>query len=139
MQKFSLNLNGYVLISCSSAAFTGESPTASESGVPGELFSLLAECETEKQPGRELLTRAKLLRWPLLAVVASCHAEVTSLSCLTTWLELTAARSGFKCKFHRFISSTLSSTSLSLAFLCSRGLSYWSFDAHPNLHYGELG
>jgi spatacsin len=61
--------------------------------VPGELFSILAECETEKQPGRELLSRAKVLRWPLLAIVASCLGDVTPLSCLTTWLELTAARS----------------------------------------------
>ncbi|XP_024371913.1 uncharacterized protein [Physcomitrium patens] len=71
---------------------SGESPDAFENGAPGELFSLLAECETEKQPGRELLGRAKVLRWPLLAVVASCFADVTPLSCLTTWLELTAAR-----------------------------------------------
>ncbi|KAG0619567.1 hypothetical protein M758_4G148600 [Ceratodon purpureus] len=71
---------------------SGDTSTSFEGGVPGELFSILAECETEKQPGRELLSRAKVLRWPLLAIVASCLADVTPLSCLTTWLELTAAR-----------------------------------------------
>uniref|UniRef100_A9U2Z6 Predicted protein n=1 Tax=Physcomitrium patens TaxID=3218 RepID=A9U2Z6_PHYPA len=59
---------------------------------PRELFFILAECETKKQAGRELLCRAKVLRWPLLAIVASCFTDVTPLSCLTTWLELTAAR-----------------------------------------------
>ena len=78
---------------CLLVGFSGETLTSFEGGVPGELFALLAECETEKQPGRELLSRAKVLRWPLLAIVASCHSDVTPLSCLTTWLELTAARS----------------------------------------------
>lgn len=89
---------------------TGESPDAFENGAPGELFSLLAECETEKQPGRELLGRAKVLRWPLLAVVASCFADVTPLSCLTTWLELTAARYLLKCNLCLLLYSSLSSS-----------------------------
>ncbi|KAL3688215.1 hypothetical protein R1sor_014524 [Riccia sorocarpa] len=61
-------------------------------GTTGELFSLLAECEHGKRPGKALLTKAKDMRWPLLAVVASCFHDVTPLSCLTVWLEITAAR-----------------------------------------------
>lgn len=59
---------------------------------PVELFGLLAECEKEKNPGEELLIKAKDLRWSLLAVVASCFPDVLPLSCLTVWLEITAAR-----------------------------------------------
>ncbi|BBN07122.1 spatacsin [Marchantia polymorpha subsp. ruderalis] len=62
-------------------------------GMTGELFSLLAECEqSSKRAGKALLTKAKDLRWPLLAVVASCFSDATPLSCLTVWLEITAAR-----------------------------------------------
>eukprot|EP01018_Ginkgo_biloba_P020370 Gb_30364 [translate_table: standard] len=60
--------------------------------MPTELFGLLAECEKEKHAGRALLVEAKDLRWPLLAIVASCFPDVSSLSCLTVWLEITAAR-----------------------------------------------
>lgn len=60
--------------------------------VPSELFGILAECEHKKHPGTALLSRAKDLRWPLLAVVASCFTDVTPVSCLTVWLEITAAR-----------------------------------------------
>ncbi|KAI5076391.1 hypothetical protein GOP47_0008456 [Adiantum capillus-veneris] len=76
------------------------SPTVIQSGssqVPNagpsfELFEILAECEHQSNPGTALLTKAKDLRWPLLAVVSSCFADVTPLSCLTVWLEITAAR-----------------------------------------------
>ncbi|KAJ0988045.1 hypothetical protein J5N97_006401 [Dioscorea zingiberensis] len=60
--------------------------------IPVELFGLLAECEGEKNPGEALLIKAKDLRWPLLAIIASCFADVSPLSCLTVWLEITAAR-----------------------------------------------
>ncbi|XP_077212898.1 spatacsin carboxy-terminus protein isoform X2 [Tasmannia lanceolata] len=60
--------------------------------IPAELFGLLAECEKQKSPGEALLIRAKNLRWSLLAMVASCFPDVSSLSCLTVWLEITAAR-----------------------------------------------
>uniref|UniRef100_A0A7I4BBF0 BUB1 N-terminal domain-containing protein n=1 Tax=Physcomitrium patens TaxID=3218 RepID=A0A7I4BBF0_PHYPA len=43
------------------------------------------KCETEA-------TRTTVLLWPLLAIVASCLSDVTLLSCLTTLLELSAAR-----------------------------------------------
>lgn len=66
--------------------------TESNSMIPVELFGLLAECEKEKNPGGALLVRAKDLRWSLLAVVASCFPDVSPLSCLTVWLEITAAR-----------------------------------------------
>ncbi|XP_010261035.1 PREDICTED: uncharacterized protein LOC104599968 [Nelumbo nucifera] len=60
--------------------------------IPLELFRLLAECEKEKNPGKALLIKAKDLRWSLLAMIASCFADVSPLSCLTVWLEITAAR-----------------------------------------------
>lgn len=60
--------------------------------MPTELFGLLAECEKQKHPGKSLLVKAKDLRWPLLAIIASCFPDVSALSCLTVWLEITAAR-----------------------------------------------
>ncbi len=75
-----------------SAGLEGVALPAAINGTSGELFGLLAECEKCKYPGQALLAKAKDLRWPLLAVVASCFSDVTSLSCLTAWLEITAAR-----------------------------------------------
>lgn len=60
--------------------------------VPMELFGLLAECERQKNPGEALLTKAKDLCWSLLAMIASCFSDVSPLSCLAVWLEITAAR-----------------------------------------------
>ncbi|XP_058111329.1 uncharacterized protein LOC131254340 isoform X2 [Magnolia sinica] len=60
--------------------------------IPVELFGILAECEKQKNPGEALLIRAKDLRWSLLAMVASCFPDTSPLSCLTVWLEITAAR-----------------------------------------------
>ncbi|KAF5204820.1 Spatacsin [Thalictrum thalictroides] len=60
--------------------------------IPVELFGLLAECEKQQNPGEALLVRAKDLRWSLLAIIASCFPDITSLACLTVWLEITAAR-----------------------------------------------
>lgn len=57
-----------------------------------ELFGILAECEKQKNPGEALLTKAKDLRWSLLAMIASCFPDVSPLACLTVWLEITAAR-----------------------------------------------
>ncbi|KAF8404468.1 hypothetical protein HHK36_009353 [Tetracentron sinense] len=59
---------------------------------PVELFGLLAECEKQRNPGEALLIKAKDLRWSLLAMIASCFPDVSPLSCLTVWLEITAAR-----------------------------------------------
>ncbi|XP_043696644.1 uncharacterized protein LOC122647289 isoform X2 [Telopea speciosissima] len=59
---------------------------------PVELFGLLAECEKQKNPGDALLIKAKDLRWSLLAMIASCFPDVSPLSCLMVWLEITAAR-----------------------------------------------
>lgn len=69
-----------------------DSYLVSNAAAPSELFEILAECEHEKQSGTALLTKAKDLRWPLLAVVSSCFTDVTPVSCLTVWLEITAAR-----------------------------------------------
>ncbi|KAF3781980.1 Spatacsin-C domain-containing protein [Nymphaea thermarum] len=60
--------------------------------IPAELFEILAECESKKNTGEALLQKAKDTRWSLLAMVASCFPDVSSLSCLTVWLEITAAR-----------------------------------------------
>ncbi|CAN6442246.1 unnamed protein product [Victoria cruziana] len=60
--------------------------------IPAELFEVLAECESKKNTGEALLQKAKDTRWSLLAMVASCFSDVSPLSCLTVWLEITAAR-----------------------------------------------
>lgn len=90
----------------------GEALPSFKTGVGGELFALLAECEQRKNPGQALLGKAKDLRWPLLAVVASCFPDVASLSCLTVWLEVTAARSAF--------SPSFSVSLFSVNFICMR-------------------
>lgn len=59
---------------------------------PVELFRILAECERQKNPGETLLKKAKDLSWSILAMIASCFSDVSPLSCLTVWLEITAAR-----------------------------------------------
>lgn len=64
----------------------------SDTMVPAELFGLIAMCERQKNPGDALLLKAKDLRWSLLAMIASCFSDVSPLSCLTVWLEITAAR-----------------------------------------------
>ncbi|XP_056696690.1 uncharacterized protein [Spinacia oleracea] len=61
-------------------------------GTSAELFQILAQCEKQKEQGMALLLKAKELSWSLLAVVASCFSDVAPLSCLTVWLEITAAR-----------------------------------------------
>ncbi|GAB2283200.1 hypothetical protein Dimus_017727 [Dionaea muscipula] len=62
--------------------------------LPVELFGVLAECEKQKQPGNSLLVKAKDLSWSILAMIASCFPDVSPFSCLTVWLEITAARDG---------------------------------------------
>ncbi|XP_031108009.1 uncharacterized protein LOC116012576 isoform X2 [Ipomoea triloba] len=59
---------------------------------PTELFGIIADCENQKSPGQVLLQKAKNLCWSLLAIIASCFPDVSPLSCLTVWLEITAAR-----------------------------------------------
>lgn len=59
---------------------------------PVELFRILAECEKQRNPGEALLKNAKDLSWSILALIASCFPDVSPLSCLTVWLEITAAR-----------------------------------------------
>ncbi|XP_042376004.1 uncharacterized protein LOC121969811 isoform X2 [Zingiber officinale] len=60
--------------------------------VSTELFFILADCEKKKNPGQSLLLKAKDLHWSLLAIIASCFSDVSPLSCLTVWLEITAMR-----------------------------------------------
>ncbi|GER35123.1 spatacsin, partial [Striga asiatica] len=60
--------------------------------IPVELFGTIAECEKEERPGEALLLKAKNFSWSILAMIASCFPDVSPLSCLTVWLEITAAR-----------------------------------------------
>lgn len=60
--------------------------------MPVELFGIIAECERQERPGEALLLKAKNLSWSILAMIASCFPDVSPLSCLTIWLEITAAR-----------------------------------------------
>ncbi|CAA7400661.1 unnamed protein product [Spirodela intermedia] len=78
--------------STSTRKFSEMSFAENSSITPVELFSLVADCEKQKNPGEVLLQRAKDLRWSLLAMIASCFPDVSPLSCLTVWLEITAAR-----------------------------------------------
>jgi spatacsin len=57
-----------------------------------ELFCILGVCEKQNNPGEVLLNKARQMQWSLLAVIASCFPDVTPLSCLSVWLEITAAR-----------------------------------------------
>lgn len=60
--------------------------------IPVELFGIIAECEKQEKPGDALLMKAKNLSWSILAMIASCFPDVSPLSCLIVWLEITAAR-----------------------------------------------
>ncbi|KAF5727678.1 hypothetical protein HS088_TW22G01374 [Tripterygium wilfordii] len=60
--------------------------------IHAELFRILADCEKQKNPAEALLKKAKALSWSVLAMIASCFPDVSPLSCLTVWLEITAAR-----------------------------------------------
>ncbi|KAI5588074.1 hypothetical protein BDE02_05G071700 [Populus trichocarpa] len=60
--------------------------------IPAELFRILADCEKQKNPGESLLKKAKEMSWSILAMIASCFPDASPLSCLTVWLEITAAR-----------------------------------------------
>ena len=71
----------------SEASFTDESIC-----IPVELFRILAECEKQKNPGEAILMKAKELSWSILVMIASCFSDVSPLSCLIVWLEITAAR-----------------------------------------------
>ncbi|GLT68925.1 hypothetical protein SLA2020_411170 [Shorea laevis] len=82
-----------------SPSYTDTTVKGNESGfkeeslyVPVELFGILADCEKKKNPGEALLMKAKELSWSILAMIASCFPDVSPLSCLTVWLEITAAR-----------------------------------------------
>ncbi|XP_071914201.1 uncharacterized protein [Coffea arabica] len=57
-----------------------------------ELFGIIAECEKLNNPGEALLLKAKNLSWSILAMIAACFPDVSPLSCLAIWLEITAAR-----------------------------------------------
>lgn len=98
---------------------TGRSESSPLDGnfyIPVELFQILADCEKQKSPGEALLIKAKELSWSLLAMVASCFPDVTSLTCLTVWLEITAAR----LTFHY-------GNILSISFICA-SLSFEEFE-----------
>uniref|UniRef100_A0A2P2LNY5 Uncharacterized protein LOC105123888 isoform X3 n=1 Tax=Rhizophora mucronata TaxID=61149 RepID=A0A2P2LNY5_RHIMU len=77
----------------SDVAERSESSCSDESVlIPAELFRILRDCEKQRNPGGALLRKAKEMSWSILAMIASCFPDVSSLSCLTVWLEITAAR-----------------------------------------------
>ncbi|KAK6924171.1 Spatacsin, C-terminal domain [Dillenia turbinata] len=79
--------------SSDTAAKRDDSSLSDESHfIPVELFGILAECEKQRYPGQALLVKAKELCWSILAMTASCFPDVSPLTCLTVWLEITAAR-----------------------------------------------
>ncbi|XP_062007180.1 uncharacterized protein LOC133724450 isoform X1 [Rosa rugosa] len=86
-RKASSSTNTDTMEKRSEASFTSESIC-----VPVELFRILAECEKQKNPGETILMKAKELSWSILAMIASCFSDVSPISCLTVWLEITAAR-----------------------------------------------
>lgn len=86
-KKVSSSTNSDTFEKRNEASFADES-----SFIPVELFGILAECEKGKNAGEALLVKAKELCWSILAMVASCFPDVSPLSCLTVWLEITAAR-----------------------------------------------
>ncbi|XP_078164792.1 spatacsin carboxy-terminus protein isoform X3 [Carex rostrata] len=63
-----------------------------ESNTPAELFMVVTQCEKQKFPGEALLRKARLMRWPFLAIVASCFNDISTLSCAAFWLEITGSR-----------------------------------------------
>lgn len=82
-------------ISSSDDTSGGFTCSFSEDGayVSAELFRVLAYSEKLNKPGDYLLSKAKELSWSILALIASCFPDVSPISCLTIWLEITAARS----------------------------------------------
>ncbi|KAG5245302.1 Glycoside hydrolase, family 19, catalytic [Salix suchowensis] len=72
--------------------------------IPAELFRILADCERKKNPGESLLKKAKEMSWSILAMIASCFPDVSPLSCLTVWLEITAARETSSIKVNDIVS-----------------------------------
>lgn len=81
-------------VSYSDDTSRGFTCSSSEDGayVSAELFRVLAYSEKLKNPGGYLLSKAKELSWSILALIASCFPDIAPLSCLTIWLEITAAR-----------------------------------------------
>uniref|UniRef100_A0A1J3EY96 Spatacsin C-terminal domain-containing protein n=1 Tax=Noccaea caerulescens TaxID=107243 RepID=A0A1J3EY96_NOCCA len=81
-------------ISYSDDTSRGSTFSFSEDGayVSTELFRVLAYSEKLKNSGGYLLSKAKELSWSILALIASCFPDVDPISCLTIWLEITAAR-----------------------------------------------
>ncbi|KAJ0252438.1 Spatacsin carboxy-terminus protein [Hirschfeldia incana] len=81
-------------ISSSDDTSRGFTCSFSEDGayVSAELFRVLAYSEKLNNPGDYLLSKAKELSWSILALIASCFPDVSPISCLTIWLEITAAR-----------------------------------------------
>ncbi|KAF3534393.1 hypothetical protein DY000_02036196 [Brassica cretica] len=81
-------------ISSSDDTSGGFTCSFSENGayISAELFRVLAYSEKLDKPGDYLLSKAKELSWSILALIASCFPDVSPISCLTIWLEITAAR-----------------------------------------------
>ena len=63
---------------------------------PPELFALVSESEKQALPGKYLLEACAVWRWPFLAVVSSCHDDVSKVECFQYWLGSTCVPTGVK-------------------------------------------
>ncbi|CAH9071176.1 unnamed protein product [Cuscuta epithymum] len=100
---------------------------------PTELFGVIADCENRNSPGQILLQKAKNLCWSLLAIIASCFPDVSPLSCLTVWLEITAARETSAIKVNNIASQI--ATNVGAAVEATNSLS--ASARSPTLHYNR--
>ncbi|QDZ19044.1 spatacsin domain-containing protein [Chloropicon primus] len=68
---------------------------------PPELFALISESERQDLPGQFLLESCVESRWPFLAVLSSCHDDVSKAKCFQYWLGSTCVASdGFSPENH---------------------------------------
>ena len=68
-----------------------------------ELFALVSESERQPLPGKFLLESCVRWRWPFLAVLSSCHDDVTKTACFQHWLGSTClptSEGGFEPQQH---------------------------------------
>lgn len=63
------------------------------SGVTAELFDVLSMAASAKKPGEALLRAGQAARWPILALLAACYDDVSTLSCMAAWLRCSLHRS----------------------------------------------
>ncbi|XP_052197729.1 uncharacterized protein LOC127804771 isoform X2 [Diospyros lotus] len=100
--------------------------------LPLELFGILADAEKQKNPGEALLIKAKDMCWSILAMIASCFPDVSPLSCLTVWLEITAARETSSIKVNDIASQIANNVAAAVEATNSLTTSARAFTFHYN-------